>query len=235
MKKQSKTFTLIELLVVIAIIAILASMLLPALNKARDKAKVIKCTSNLKQLGTGMELYYADYNGHFPLYQLYVSSTRGGSVGEARWQLFFADTYLKINIYTNDPPTNTIFCCPSLTRQDLFYENPWNSNDSARLLSSYGKNYHLGGAAARPGGTVDYDKGSVHPLLSQLKKPSQTMLMMDYKNNSIVTRWDAAAFNTDATKWWHNNAMNCLYADGHVAILQRPMPQPYVSPFWFPL
>ena len=66
MKFKWDRFTLIELLIVISVIAILAAMLLPALNKAREKARAIQCTGNLKQIGTAFSVYTGDYHDCYP-------------------------------------------------------------------------------------------------------------------------------------------------------------------------
>ena len=99
LNKPKKIFTLIELLVVIAIIAILASMLLPALNKARDKAKGIKCVSNLKQTYVYIPMYADDFDGWIPANRNTPSPANS---------MFY--TFYQLGMVSNPD----VFLCPSL-------------------------------------------------------------------------------------------------------------------------
>ena len=114
---KKKIFTLIELLVVIAIITILASMLLPALNKARDRAKKISCTSNLKQIGLGVIAYLNDYEDYMPCSYTTIN-------GYSVWTYTIAP-YLHVKM--NDKKANT-FLCPA----DVKPFNFWGYNTSYR-------------------------------------------------------------------------------------------------------
>ncbi|MDD5597200.1 MAG: prepilin-type N-terminal cleavage/methylation domain-containing protein [Victivallaceae bacterium] len=109
-----KKFTLIELLVVIAIIAILAAMLLPALNRAREQAKSITCTNNLKQMAMATYSFCNDNDGYLPISNSYYASLRRYIDGK-----------------TSYSPKNLIFICPA-------------GSAETKDNNNYGFNFELG-------------------------------------------------------------------------------------------
>jgi len=129
--ERKKGFTLIELLVVIAIIAILASLLLPALAKAKEKGKSASCMNSLRQMAIAQNLYMADNDGRFT----FTFQVRGDNVIRRAW----------FNFLQPYQQTTNLLLCPTKTKKFKELVANYPSDQRDRAVSNYSMNFALGG------------------------------------------------------------------------------------------
>lgn len=217
MFRKRRRFTLVELLITIAIIAILASLLLPALHKVRARGRQVNCVSNQKQYGVAYLQYSVDYN------DFVCSVMDNASKPETYW-------FYKLEPYTRSRKLH----CPSV-RNWSFYEGKLGIALYDSLLPAYGDNYV-------PIKTSMIRQASQLLLFGDNDRGKEISTAYPGYTFSVWGKVDGALSSLTLSSRNHDGLINCTLFDGHVASYRKS--SLYVtswgtdSPqrrFWFPL
>ena len=217
-----KGFTLIELLIVIAIIGILASMLLPALSKAKGMAKSIRCVGNEKQLGTAFLMYADSYNDYIP-FPSYSSNTSP----------LWCEMIINAGILQAPPTSGNfgIWNCPENSEQNKAFSSGIDSKQNSYMGCGYAS-FNLST------GAYNYWTGNIltsYPYflgckLSRVPKPSTFYAMLEgdhyrFEKGSGNGTGGSTPFSMGITHatYRHQLGLNMLFADGHVEGMKGPI------------